>query len=187
MKRANRALTTFLLMLFLSFSTSAFAAPKKKPSSPIIDDTDIQAAYQQLILNRPSAPIQSHQQINSKNKAISIAKKQLKVRYRWGGTTPKRGFDCSGLTQYAFNKANISLPRTAASQYKNTQRVALSQLQTGDLIFFHTRRRKSKRVDHVGIYLGDNKFIHAPRRGKTVSITSLNTYWKRKVVGAGRV
>ncbi len=62
----------------------------------------------------------------------------------------------------------------------------MKNLQTGDLIFFHTRRTRA-RVNHVGIYLGGGKFIHAPRRGKLVSITDLNSYWRRKAVGAGRV
>jgi cell wall-associated NlpC family hydrolase len=127
------------------------------------------------------------QQNHLQQHAAIIAKKQLKVRYRWGGASPKKGFDCSGLIQYSFKKANISLPRTAASQYEKTKRIPLAQMQTGDLIFFHTPRRKHVRVNHVGIYLGKDQFIHAPRRGKTVTIATLNKYWKRKIVGAGRI
>lgn len=147
----------------------------------------LEYAYQELILTPPSKPPAPTQQHHKKKRAISIAKKQLKVPYKWGGTSPRKGFDCSGLIQYSFKEANISLPRTAASQYKETQRIAVSKMKKGDLIFFHTPQRKRVRVNHVGIYLGNNQFIHAPRRGKTVTIASLNQYWKRKIVGAGRV
>lgn len=119
-------------------------------------------------------------------KAVQVAKQQLRKRYRWGGTTPARGFDCSGLMQYAYKKARIYLPRTASAQYRSTKRVSLSRMQAGDLIFFHTRRSR-RRVNHVGIYLGGGKFIHAPRRGKRVSVSTLNRYWKRRAIGAGRV
>ena len=118
--------------------------------------------------------------------ATLVAKKQINKKYRWGGTNPHTGFDCSGLMQYAYKASRIHLPRTAAAQYKHTKRVSMNNLRVGDLIFFHTRRTRA-RVNHVGIYLGGGKFIHAPRRGKLVSITDLNRYWLRKAVGAGRV
>lgn len=128
----------------------------------------------------------SYHRTPARYKAVQVAKQQLRKRYRWGGSTPGRGFDCSGLMQYVYKKASIFLPRTASAQYRSTKRVALSRMQTGDLIFFHTRRSRS-RVNHVGIYLGGGKFIHAPRTGKRVSVTSLSGYWKRRVIGAGRV
>ena len=118
--------------------------------------------------------------------ATLVAKKQINKKYRWGGTNPHTGFDCSGLMQYAYKSSNVNLPRTAAAQYKYTKRVAMKNIKVGDLIFFHTRRTKA-RVNHVGIYLGGGKFIHAPRKGKLVSISDLNSYWRRKAVGAGRV
>lgn len=118
--------------------------------------------------------------------ATLMAKKQINKKYRWGGTNPHTGFDCSGLMQYAYKASKIYLPRTAAAQYKHTKRIAMKNLQVGDLIFFHTRRTRA-RVNHVGIYLGGGKFIHAPRRGKLVSISDLNSYWRKKLIGAGRV
>jgi cell wall-associated NlpC family hydrolase len=189
MNIVNRAFTTTLCTLLLSFSSYTQAAPKEN-SDQLISVADLQLAYQLLVLNQSNATQQRQfqkQQNKLTQRATLIAKKQLKIRYRWGGTSPKKGFDCSGLIQYSFKKANISLPRTAASQYKETKRISLSELQSGDLIFFHTRRRKQVKVNHVGIYLGNNQFIHAPRRGKTVTIAKLNSYWKKKVVGAGRI
>ena len=88
--------------------------------------------------------------------------------------------------QYAYQKANIRLPRTTSEQYKNTQRIPLAKLRVGDLIFFKTRRSR-QRVNHVGIYMGGGNFIHAPRTGKRVSVAKLNKYWRKKVAGAGRV
>lgn len=122
----------------------------------------------------------------ARQRAILIAKKQLRKKYRWGGTSPKTGFDCSGLMQYAYKKVKVDIPRTANAQYKHTKRVSLKNLQAGDLIFFHTRRTRT-RVNHVGLYLGDGEFIHAPRRGKTVTVAKLNRYWRKKTVGAGRI
>ncbi len=173
--------------MLLSFSSYTQASSKNDPFDDIVD---LQLAYQQLILNQSNQSQQKRfqQRKNELTKrATLIAKKQLKIRYRWGGTTPKKGFDCSGLIQYSFKKANISLPRTAASQYKKTKRIPLAEMQSGDLIFFHTQRRKRVKVNHVGIYLGNNQFIHAPRRGKAVTIAKLNRYWKGKIVGAGRI
>jgi len=118
--------------------------------------------------------------------AVIAAKKQINKKYRWGGANPHTGFDCSGLMQYAYKTSRINLPRTAAAQYKHTKRVSMKNLKVGDLIFFHTRRTRAL-VNHVGIYLGGGKFIHAPRRGKLVSIAELNGYWRKKAVGAGRV
>ena len=182
----NWAFTTAFCVL-ISLPSYSLAAQKNKKTQQI-DTSILELAYQQLVLNDSKKTIQRQTKPNSfKQHAAVIAKKQLKIRYQWGGTSPRKGFDCSGLIQYSFKKANISLPRTAASQYKKTKRISLAQMQTGDLIFFHTRRRKHVRVNHVGIYLGKNQFIHAPRRGKTVTIAKLNKYWKRKVVGAGRI
>ena len=118
------------------------------------------------------------------SKITDKAKQMLHVPYRWGGTSPK-GFDCSGLVQYAFKRAGVVLPRTAAAQYKATRRVEGKYTALGDLLFFHTRRRGSY-INHVGIYLGRGQFIHAPGRGKRVRISTLSNYWKRKIVGVGR-
>jgi len=186
----NWTFTMALCAIFTLPHTSQAAQKNNQSEQKTMDEKTLELAYQQLVLNHSHSKKEEQletKQSTLKLRAISIAKKQLKIRYRWGGASPQRGFDCSGLIQYSFKKANISLPRTAASQYKKTKRIPISQLQQGDLIFFHTRRRNRVRVNHVGMYLGKNKFIHAPRRGKTVTIANLNSYWKRKIVGAGRI
>ena len=102
--------------------------------------------------------------------------------YRFGGASP-RGFDCSGLVYYSYNRAGYSVPRTSQLQYQQSLPVKLSHLQEGDLLFF----RIEGKVSHVGVYLGENRFIHAPSSGKRVSIASLdNPYWKDRFTKAGR-
>ena len=128
--------------------------------------------------------LKSHKGIKISHRVTKKAKQMLRVPYRWGGTSPK-GFDCSGLVQYTYKRVGVNLPRTAAEQFKATRRIKRKYTARGDLIFFHTRR-SGRYVDHVGIYLGNGQFIHAPGRGKRVKISKLSRYWKRKMVGVGR-
>ena len=110
----------------------------------------------------------------------------LGVSYRFGGTSVNSGFDCSGFMQHIFRKTmQINLPRTSAEQAKMGVAVSRSELQPGDMVFFSTSRG---RISHVGLYIGNNRFIHAPRTGKSIEITSLgNKYWNSKYVTARRV
>jgi cell wall-associated NlpC family hydrolase len=146
---------------------------------------DLEQAYNLLIVKAPGYRAAS----KNSNKHLSVvkhAKNQIHKKYRCGGSSPQTGFDCSGLMQYAYKSAKINLPRTATEQYKATKRVPIAKMKIDDLIFFHTRRTRA-RVNHVGLYLGSGKFIHAPRKGKRVSIANLSHYWLRKAIGAGRV
>ena len=115
--------------------------------------------------------------------ALDTARKMLGVPYRYGGTDP-RGFDCSGLVQYAFNHAGVKLPRTSRDIFRSSQLIDPKKLQAGDLVFFAISKSK---VSHVGIYDDRNRFIHAPSSGKGVSYASLeNSYWRERLVGIGR-
>ncbi|HAI59496.1 MAG TPA: hydrolase Nlp/P60 [Xanthomonadaceae bacterium] len=108
------------------------------------------------------------------------------TRYRFGGTSPHQGFDCSGFTSYVFRESvGVQLPRTAADQFAATSSpVERATLRAGDLVFFQQGRR---RVDHVGIYVGEGRFIHAPSRGGRVRIDALsNPHWTRTYKGARR-
>ncbi|ROO41631.1 Cell wall-associated hydrolase, NlpC family [Pseudomonas sp. NFACC09-4] len=117
---------------------------------------------------------------------LSRAVNVLGTPYRWGGSSPSKGFDCSGLVKYAFNDATFNLPRTSnAMASGHGEKVDRKDLKPGDLIFF---KLKSRRVNHVAIYLGNDRFIHAPRRGKSVTIDTLNKpYWNTHYVVAKRV
>lgn len=107
------------------------------------------------------------------------------IRYKSGGRDPSTGFDCSGFVRYVFRHgAGTELPSDSASQYRTGKLVAKQDMETGDLVFF---RIKGKRVSHVGIYLGNGRFIHAPSAGKAVSISRLDqSYWSKRFVGAKR-
>jgi cell wall-associated NlpC family hydrolase len=108
------------------------------------------------------------------------------IHYRRGGNSPEHGLDCSGLVRYVFKQSNdIDLPRTSVEMSRVGEQVDKKDLQPGDLVFFNTLRRT---FSHVGIYLGDNKFIHAPTPGSAVRIESMDlNYWKARFNGARRV
>jgi len=109
----------------------------------------------------------------------------LGTPYRWGGTSPENGFDCSGLVGYVFRTIGIDLPRVSrAMAGEGTPVTDRSALAEGDLVFFGRRGR----VDHVGIYIGDGKFLHAPRTGRDVTVSSLASgYWAQKFLSARRL
>lgn len=115
---------------------------------------------------------------------IDVARAELGTPYRYGGASPQRGFDCSGLVYYSFRHAGYSVPRTVLGQYRASEPVLGRDLRPGDLVFFRTLR---KRVSHVGIYLGDGRFLHAPSSGSKVRIGTLDSdYWRAKFIRGGR-
>lgn len=106
-------------------------------------------------------------------------------KYVYGGSNPNTSFDCSGLTQWCYGKAGISLPRTAQAQYDATQHIPLSQAQAGDLVFFHSTYNTSDYVTHVGIYVGNNQMYHA---GNPIGYSDLTSaYWQQHIICAGRI
>ena len=109
----------------------------------------------------------------------------LGTPYRWGGTSPERGFDCSGLVGYVFRTIGIDLPRVSRAMVNEGTPVAdRTALAEGDLVFFGKRGH----VDHVGIYIGEGKFLHAPRTGRDVTVSSMSTgYWSQKYLEARRL
>ncbi len=108
------------------------------------------------------------------------------IKYKYGGSSPETGFDCSGFVNYVYHKAaNVKLPRTSHGISRVGRAVTSSELQAGDLVFFNTTK---KPFSHVGIYVGDGKFIHAPRTGSFVRVESMHTsYWKNRFNGAKRL
>ena len=108
------------------------------------------------------------------------------VRYRWGGNTPDSGLDCSGFVRYVFQDTlGMSLPRRAEEMSRVGEKVSMSNLKPGDLVFFNTMRRT---FSHVGIYIGDNKFVHSPSTGSTIRVDDLDDgYWEKRFTGARRV
>jgi murein DD-endopeptidase len=112
---------------------------------------------------------------------IYLAKKQVGVSYRYGGTNP-HGFDCSGLVLYVYGKNGYKLPHSAREQYLKGEKLSLKSIRAGDLLFFHTSGRS---ISHVAIYIGKRRFVHAPGTGKTVRVDSMNNpYWRKVFVGS---
>lgn len=109
----------------------------------------------------------------------------LGTPYRWGGNSPDSGFDCSGLVGYVFRTIGIDLPRVSRAMADEGTKVASRDaLAEGDLVFFGRRGH----IDHVGIYIGEGKFLHAPRTGRDVTVSSLTSgYWAQKYLEARRL
>ena len=124
----------------------------------------------------PSADPGSH--------AALIAERQVGVRYRFGGASPASGFDCSGLVYYSFLQAGVRVPRTSREQFSAARKIALADARPGDIVFFQGQEKLS----HVGIYLGQRRFVHAPSTGRTVSVALIDApYYQEHLVGVGRL
>jgi cell wall-associated NlpC family hydrolase len=122
-------------------------------------------------LGRPLAPLRKHAAERRPDlglRAVQIANHLTGVPYRWGGSSPQSGFDCSGLVQYVYGKLGVRLPHYAAAQYGAGRRVPRGSLRPGDLVFFSG-------LGHVGIYAGRDRFIHAPQSGTTVRWSRLSS------------
>jgi cell wall-associated NlpC family hydrolase len=118
--------------------------------------------------------------------AIDQAMDLLGIRYRRGGSSPEAGFDCSGFVSHVFREGlGLILPRSSKEMSRSGQEISRDELRPGDLVFFNTMRHA---FSHVGIYLGDNQFVHAPRTGGLVRIEDLRDgYWTKRFNGARRV
>jgi len=115
-----------------------------------------------------------------RNGIIDTAKSYLGTKYHYGGLG-KKGFDCSGFVHHVYLEHGIPIPRMSHNQYRKGRKVDFENARPADLLFFTIR---GNRISHVGIYLGDNEFIHSPSRGKEVQVTSLdNSYWKKRFSG----
>ncbi|OGI39726.1 MAG: hypothetical protein A2140_00810 [Candidatus Muproteobacteria bacterium RBG_16_62_13] len=111
------------------------------------------------------------------NRAADVALAQIGTPYRHGGDNPRRGFDCSGLVNYSYRQAGLNLGHGTVYLRQYSRRISVSQLRRGDLVFFD---QLGKRASHVGIYIGNGKFVHAPSTGKRVQTADFNSdYWRK--------
>ncbi len=132
-------------------------------------------------LERQSSSLHSNTTTHS---AVTVARNQVGTRYRFGGSSPQGGFDCSGLVYYSYQRAGVEVPRTTDGLYDSTFPVDPRALRQGDLLFFSIQGK----VSHVGIYVGNGTFVHAPSSGKKVSYASIESpYWREHLVRAGRL
>lgn len=123
---------------------------------------------------------------NIRRGIVEAAKKNIGSKYKFGGTTPQTGFDCSGLILWSYLQYGIQIPRTTWEQMKAGQAVKEESLEPSDILVFKMRRRGRTRY-HTGLYAGEGKFIHSPRTGKKIHISSLTEYWKKRLVSARRI
>ena len=132
----------------------------------------------------PAAPVRASRSSDSADELIGSAMGLLGVAYRYGGTSASTGFDCSGFMQHIFRRSmGLNLPRTSAEQAKMGVGVSRGELQPGDMVFFRTLGRG--RISHVGLYIGNGEFIHAPSSGKTIKTEKLSTpFYAKNYLGA---
>jgi cell wall-associated NlpC family hydrolase len=161
-------------------TSQVLAAPSDEEAlKPLVDRGLISHFTEQLSTAKDKASGQA-------SGLITQAMDLLGVPYRRGGSTEASGFDCSGFVRYLYeNSVGQILPRRAEEQAHSTETIDRSELKPGDLVFFNTMKRA---FSHVGIYVGDGKFIHAPRTGKTVKVDDMRSaYWQKRFNGARRV
>lgn len=117
---------------------------------------------------------------------VTSALGMIGIPYRWGGDTPEGGLDCSGFVRYVYNTTHgIDLPRRAAEMSRSGALVSERDLQPGDLVFFRTTRRA---ISHVGIYIGNDAFVHAPSTGQAIRVDNIHDkYWRKTFAGARRI
>jgi cell wall-associated NlpC family hydrolase len=178
----TRWTAVFAALLFSS--AAAFAAP---PTATDPDDLDRLVAERSLFNQTIGQIEQVGQTVRDKTSdLVGNAMGFLGVPYRRGGSSAETGFDCSGFVRATYAKTiGLMLPRRADEQAAATDKIDKSELKPGDLVFFNTMRRA---FSHVGIYLGDGKFIHSPRTGAQVRVEDMGTsYWARRFEGARRV
>ena len=118
-----------------------------------------------------------------REKIVTTARRYVGVPYRWGGESPRTGFDCSGFTMVVYRLNGLDLPRSSRQQWEIGKQISRRQLQKGDLVFFATSG--GGRISHVGIYTGEDKFLHAPSKGSRIKTSSLSSkYFRSRYVGA---
>jgi cell wall-associated NlpC family hydrolase len=167
----------FCIAALLS-STTAQAREQSSPAV-ITHEVSLDALVQQLTDS-------ARQTASTASDVVITAMGMLGVRYTFGGNTAESGLDCSGLVRLAFAQTfGINLPRTSSEQSRAGGQIEKSELQPGDLVFFNTLRRA---FSHVGIYVGEGKFVHAPSTGGEVRVESMNIpYWQNRFNGARRI
>ena len=182
----NRLVLTLVFCLNLGFISQAFAEEILSQNA---------AGITLYSADEASDGISEPSNANSENSPSWQAKTQevlmkafslTGIKYTWGGKTPETGFDCSGFVSYVFrNAVNLTLPATARAISQIGKTVKKGELQPGDLVFFNTLKSA---FSHVGIYIGDNKFIHAPRTGAAVRVENMqNGYWASRFNGGQRL
>lgn len=167
----------FLLGISLVFSASSCATAEPAAS---IEEMPV------TVESLPASEVSTENWSERAQEVLINALSLSGIRYKYGGNSPETGFDCSGFVSYVFKQAtSLTLPRSALAMSRLGTTVPKSELKPGDLVFFNTLKSA---FSHVGIYVGDNRFIHSPRSGGSVRIESMeNSYWSKRFNGAQRL
>jgi hypothetical protein len=162
--------------------------PSWEDARRVAEDLRLKRAIPEYIIVNPDGYLRSDvdilNKIDLRKKLVLTAETFLGIPYYWGGVSGKTGFDCSGLTMAVYKLNGLDLPRTANGQWAAGNPVDIKQISEGDLVFFSTKRKGE--VSHVGIYVGDRKFIHSPGEGRNIQIDSLLTEYFQKCYSGAR-
>ena len=186
-----------VVLLIMVLAALSACAPKRVLRQP--GPADTQPVRKQMApepeIGRPRSartpprtiepPREPAQELSLGVRAATLAREQVGKPYRWGGRSPERGFDCSGLVQWSYGCLGLELPRVVSEQRRAGRNVHGGSLLPGDLVFFAI---DGGRISHVGVFLGDDRFVHAPRSGRPVRIDSLgDPYWRPRWTSTRRV
>jgi len=170
-----------LLVIFLSQFLGACSQINRSNTNHGMAHSGNHGTQPRVSQQASSSAVISHHP--ARNRMVQIATSTIGIPYKWGGDSPQRGFDCSGLMTYVHKNAlGMKIPRTAAQQRDASRTLNYGQLQPGDMLFFKT----GAKTNHVGVYIGDRKFVHAPSGGKRVSVATMDSsYWHKRFVKFG--
>ncbi|NJD30586.1 MAG: NlpC/P60 family protein [Gammaproteobacteria bacterium] len=189
MPRTRSRRTGTLVAGLVLVALAAPAVRAQQAELPVIAETSpAPGAFQSADGNAPevSATGFASETVRAAQQVVSYAMQMVGTAYRFGGAEPAVGFDCSGLVQYVYRQVTgVTLPRTSKSLSRVGAGIPMVDLHPGDLVFFNTRRFA---FSHVGIYIGNNQFVHAPRTGERVEVSTIDSrYWQRRFNGARRL
>ena len=171
------------LCLFATLIVTFSGTPAARAEPPAAAEPSTRSLYE---LSSGRVAEHAAAAVDAVGELVDNGLSMLGIRYRFGGNSPQSGFDCSGFVRHVFSDAlGVLLPRTAVEMARVGDKVRRDDLKPGDLVFFNTL---SRAFSHVGIYLGDNKFLHASSRGGGVRVDDMNGgYWARRFNGARRI
>ena len=174
----------YFISIFLLLCSTACAAVE--PVAGAKADVVPQGAEPVPIASTETADIDSSDWSGIAREVLMNALSLTGIKYKYGGSSPETGFDCSGFVRYVFQQAaSLTLPHSTHALSQLGQIIPLEQLKPGDLVFFDTLKSA---FSHVGIYLGDSRFIHAPSAGGNINVVNMNdAYWTKRFNGARRL